>query len=111
MTHRVIADRYYAMSISQLREKYNQLTHDLSHLEKKIISLRGELKWGPSDHSSLFYDYDGAIDKREHLEEELYELQQRIKQQADLNEDSGEPNKVIPFPTLYLNRKMVGTIN
>jgi len=92
------------MTINYLTTRYKQLVHDLHGIEKTIISIRGDLKWGATAPANIFEEYDGAVDERSHIEEEIYELSLQIRQQKDLDHRSGEMNKVIPFPKRYVER-------
>lgn len=91
------------MHISELKEKYKNLVHDLHNLEKTIILLKGELKWNPSVSASQFRDYDGALMQRDHLEEKLYELDQIIRDRIDLSTSHVDCNNVIQFPCRSIN--------
>lgn len=91
------------MRISELRQKYNKLAHNLHDLEKTIISLRGELKWSPSVLDSQFKEYDGALIERDHLEEELYELDLMIRKGLSSDSSYRDCNNVILFPKRSIN--------
>lgn len=91
------------MQTSELTQKYNKLVHDLYNLEKTIISLRGELKWSPSVSDSLFKEYDGALIERDHLEEELYELDLLIRRVLNSDTSYRYCDNVIPFHRRTIN--------
>ena len=91
------------MHLILLQKKYKKLVHDLHDLESTIIYLRGELKWSPSVSDSLFKAYDGALDERDHLEEELYQLDLMIKKDTRIDYSYSEIDNVIPFPSRVLN--------
>lgn len=83
-----------------MQRRYKILIHQLHDVEQRIITLRGELKWEPSAPAEMFRKYDGAVFDRAKLEDELYMLEIKMEQQKYLDQISGEPNKVVPFPTL-----------
>jgi len=95
------------MRPAHLRQRYKELVNQLHSTEKTIITLRGELKWEPTAPATLFDQYDGAVNDRTHLEEELYDLARQMQFQRKLDESAGERNKVIALPSSLFPKRLV----